>query len=178
MLAGMRTRLLVLLAVVSLVAAGCGGSKKPQTAAEWANSFCSSVSTWKTSLTTAKNDFTASPSKDSLKQAADDVNSATNTLSSDIKSLGKPPTSDGAKAQQQIDQLSTEVQQTKDTIKTATKSVTNLSNALNAASIVTSNLQKLKEEATTSFNQLKQLNPGGELETAFKQSSSCQSLGL
>jgi exonuclease VII large subunit len=178
MLAGMRTRLLVLLAAVSLVAAGCGGDKKPQTAAEWADAFCSSVSTWKTSLTTAKNDFTASPSKDSLKQAADDVNSATNTFSSDVKGLGKPPTSDGAQAQQQVDQLSTQVQQTKETIQTAAQSVDNLNQALNAASIVTANLTKLKDEAKTTFNQLEQLNPGGELETAFKQSSTCQGLGL
>ena len=174
----MRTRLLVLLAAVALVAAGCGGNKKPQTAADWANSFCSSVSTWQTSLTTATNDFTSSPSKDSLKQASDDVNSATNKLVSDVKGLGKPPTSDGAQAQQQVDQLSTEVQQTKQTIKTATKSVTNLSQALNAASIVTANLEKLKDDATTTFNQLTKLNPGGELETAFKQSSTCQGLGL
>jgi uncharacterized protein YoxC len=174
----MRTRLLVVLAVLCLVAAGCGGHKKPQTAAEWADSFCTSVSTWKTSLTTAKNDFTASPSKDSLKQAADDVSSATNTFSSDVKGLGKPPTSDGAQAQQQVEQLSTEVQQTKETIQTAAKSVTSVNQALNAASVVSTNLAKLKDDATTTFNQLEQLNPGGELETALKQSSTCQGLGL
>jgi hypothetical protein len=178
MLAGMRTCLAVLLLSLALVATACGKHQKPQTAAEWANAFCSGALTWKSSLTDAKNTFTASPSKDSLTKAVNDVKDATNTFVSDTKSLGKPPTSDGAQAQQLVSELSTSVNQTTQTIETAIKSVNSVNDALNAASIISTNLSKLKDDASTTVNKLTDLNPGGELQTAIKQSSQCQSLGV
>ncbi len=176
----MRTRLvlLILLAALALVAAGCGHKQKPKTAADWANGFCGSVATWKSSLTSAKNEFASNPSQDTLKSAGNDIKNSTDKLVSDVKALGKPPTEDGAKAQQEAQALSSQVHQTQQTIQTAVQSITSASNALNAASIITTNLKHLQAEAQTTFDQLKQLDPGSELATAFKQSSTCTSVGF
>lgn len=173
----MRTSLVALLVVLAVVASGCG-AKKPKTAADWADGFCSAVQTWENSLDSAKNEFASNPSKDTLKSAATDAKSATTKVVADVRRLGKPPTDDGAEAQRQIDDLTSKVQQSEKTIETAVKSVNSLSNALNAATIVSTNLQTLHQEATTTFNNLKQLDPGGELSSAFEDSSTCQSLGL
>lgn len=166
----------VLVVVLVVVAAGCGKSK-PKTATDWANSVCSAVSTWKSSLADATGSLQGgNVTKDSLQSAADDAKSATSKLTKDLKSLGKPPTESGAQAQQTVQTLSNQINTGMTTIQNAISSVTSVSNALNAVSIVTSQITTLKNDITTAYNSLVKLNPGGELQQAFQQADNCASL--
>jgi hypothetical protein len=166
-----------LIAALVLAAAGCGKSKKPETAAEWANTFCSSVTTWKDSVTSAVSPLkNGNISKDSVNTAFDDFKSATNTFVKTIKGLGKPPTDAGDQAKSDVDQLTTEIDNSVKSIQDSVGTVSSVTSALAIVPSVTSTLSSMRTAVTTTYNSLKQLNPGSELSTAFKNSESCKTL--
>jgi uncharacterized protein YoxC len=163
----------VLAVVLVVLVAGCGKSK-PKTATDWANSVCSDVSTWKSSLADATNSLQGgNVSKDSLQSAVNDAKDATSTLTKDLKSLGKPPTESGAKAQQTVQTLSNQINEGVSTIQNTISSVTTVSNALNAVSIVSSQINVLKNDITAAYNTLVKINPRGELQQAFQKADDC-----
>jgi len=167
---------LALVVVVAVLAAGCG-SKKPMTTAEWANGVCSAVGTWKDSLTSAAEPLkSGNVSKDSLQTAANDVKSATDTLQSDLKDLGKPNTQAGQQAQDEINTLTSELQTDVDTIKSAAEGASGVSGISSAVTTATTTVSTMKAQVSSTVTSLKQLDAKGELNTAFKQADSCQQL--
>ena len=168
---------LALVLMIAALAAGCGGSKKPPTTAEWADGVCSAVSTWEDSLKSAAQPLTSgSVSKDSLQTAADDAESATKTLKSDLKDLGKPDTQVGQQAQDQIDTLTTQLQTDVDTIKSAAEGASGVGGVTAAVTTATTTVSTMKTQVNATITSLKQLDAKGALATAFQQSSSCQKL--
>ena len=171
---GVKLGLPALLVLVVLLAAGCGKSKPPPTPADWANGVCSALSTWKTSITSAVDSVEGgNVSKDSVKSAADDAKNATGKLTDDLKKLGKPNTNAGAQAQQTVDQLSTQVSDGVDTIQTTVKNISSVSSALAAVTTVSSTLKTINDEITSAYKTLSNLDPGGELQKAFKSAPDC-----
>jgi hypothetical protein len=172
-----RLVLLPLLAALTLLAAGCGKSSKPETANEWANDFCGAVSTWKDSLTsTASSLQGGNLSKDTIQSAFDDFKSATKTFTDDVKGLGKPPTQAGDEAKQSVDNLSNEVNDQVEKVQGAVNDASTASGILNVVTVASSALSTLTTDVQSTFNDLKQLEPGGELQTAFQQADNCKSL--
>lgn len=167
-----------LLIVVTALAAGCGSkSSKPETTAEWADGVCSAITTWTDSVKTAAEPVTSGDlSKDSLQGAADDVKSATDTLGSDLKDLGKPDTAAGQQAQDSVDQLATELSTNADDIKTAVDGASGVSGIATAVATVSTTLTTMKSEISSTYTSLTQLDAKGELQDAFQQSSACQAL--
>ena len=109
----MSSKLLLLpVLAVALLAAGCGGSDDETSgASDWANSVCSAVSTWKTSVSSAATSIQGGNlSENSLESAVDDVTDATKTLADDLKDAGTPDTADGQKAKGVVDQLAGEIE--------------------------------------------------------------------
>jgi hypothetical protein len=169
-----RIALAVLLAVV-LVAAGCGSKSKTTSTSDWANGLCTAITTWKTSITTAANSLKAGNlTQQSVQSAADDAKTATDTLASDLKKLGKPDTEAGAQAKQDVDDLSTQIQDGVQTIQDTLNSASGLAGILSAVPTVTSSLQTMGNEISSTFTSLKQLDAKGELQTAFKQAPACK----
>ena len=167
--------LLVLAAVV--LAAGCGGSKKPDPTTEWANGLCTAVTTWKTSVTQAAEPLkNGDLSKSSIQLAGTELQDATNTFVSSVKKLGKPNTAAGAQAQQDVNQLSQEIQDGTQKISDTAKGVTGVSDALGAISVATATLSTMATEISSTFTSLQSLDPKGELKTAFNQADACKSL--
>src|SRR5215217_5254299 len=86
--------LATLLAVLALVATGCGSDDENESAsATWADDFCGALTTWKGSIEsvgdTLKNVDELSKAK--IEQAANDVSDANQTLADDVDALGEPP---------------------------------------------------------------------------------------
>jgi len=159
--------------VLVVLAAGCGKSK-PKTATDWANDACSAVSDWTTSVAAATDSLkSGNINKDSVQTAVGDTKDATKKLTKDLKSLGKPPTETGAQAQQTVQQLSNQIDQGVTTIENAAKSVSSVSNAVNAAAIIGSTLTVLKTDIKAAYNSLVQLKPRGELQQAFQHADNC-----
>jgi uncharacterized protein YoxC len=162
--------------VVAALAAGCG-SDEPPTPAEWADGVCSAISTWKDSLASAAEPIKSGDiSEDSLQTAADDVESATDTLESDLNDLEKPNLEAGQQAQDQIDQLASDLQTDVDTIQSAVNDVSDVSGVAAAATTVTTTLATMQTQASSTVTSLQQVDATGELKTAFEQADSCQQL--
>jgi len=170
---------LALLLVVAALAAGCGSNKsaQPATPTDWANGVCSAINTWTASLTSAAAPLkSGSLSKDALTTAAADMKSATSTLESSLQKLGKPNTQAGQQAKDSVDQLASDLKKDADTIKTAIDGISGLSGIPAAVTTASSTLVTMQSQVTSTLTSLKQLDPKGELQTAFQQGSACQKL--
>ena len=163
---------------VGLLTAGCGSSSpKTTSTTDWVNGVCSSIVTWKSSIKSSTDSLKGGNlSQDSLKTTAGDMKSATETLQSDLKDLGKPDTDTGQKAKDSIDQLSSELKKDTDSIKSAADDVSNLSSAATAVTTISTTLATMGSQVSSTFSSLKQLDPKGELQSAFQKSSSCKKL--
>ena len=161
-----------------LTAAGCGGrsSTSSESPDQWASGFCSSVTTWKNDIKSAGTELKSNPSKDSLSTAADDIKSASDTLVSDLKDLGKPDTKQGQDAKDSVDQLSSELNDEVNQIESDVKNASGLQGAATAAQSVSTTLATMKTQVNSAVTKLSQANPDGELKQAFQNSSDCTSL--
>ena len=159
------------------IAAGCGGGGDDESSASaWADDLCGSLTTWKDSIDSIANELKQSPSRDQLESAADDAKDATSTLVDDLKGLGTPDTEAGDQAKETVDTLTSQVEDGVDTVQQAVDNASGASGMLNAISVASRELATLLQQISTSYQQLKGLDPGGELESALQDSSSCQSL--
>ena len=165
----------VLAIVVGLVTAGCGSKKQPTSTADWANGVCSAISTWTTSVKSSANTLkSGNLSKTSLQSAADATKSATETLRSDLNSLGEPGTQAGQQAKSLTDELRANLKSGIDTITTAVNGASGVSGVVSAGATVVTTVATMADQVTSTVSSLKQL--GGEVQTAFQQSSECQQI--
>jgi hypothetical protein len=165
-----------LIAVVALTAAGCGSSKpKENPTTQWANSLCTSATTWEDSITAAANSVKSGGfSQSSLRKASNDIQDATKTLVSDVKKLGRPPTKAGAQEQQAIDNLQNEINDGVTKIQDATSNASGAAGALNAVSTVTATIATIGDEIKATYKDLQSIDKTGELQTAFNQADACK----
>jgi hypothetical protein len=173
----MRRGLAIALVVVALTAGGCGGGSKTTTPQEWANSLCSSLNTWKDSVVKAANSLSGgNVTRDSLKSAAGDVKDATDTLTDDLKGLGKPDTQAGQEAKDTVDQLSTQLGDGADKIQSAANDVSGASGLVQAMSVVAGAFTTMGNQIRAAYNKVRSLNGAQELKTALSNSESCKKL--
>jgi hypothetical protein len=165
-------------AAVALAAAGCGGSSSDTTPTnQWADSLCSSITTWTSSLSSiAGNLQSGGISKDSLQTAVDSAKTATDKFTTSLGNLGRPDTESGQKAQDSVNQLSSEIQSDLTTIEDAVNGASGVSGVLNAVTVTKSTLTKAGTQVTDTLTGFQNLDAKGELEAAFKQSGSCKKL--
>jgi hypothetical protein len=161
---------------LTLFAAGCGSNKSAGTTTtsstvDWANGLCSAVSTYQASLTAAAKSLTGNLSKAGLQDAADKAKTATDTFVSTTKGLGKPDTDSGKQAKATLDTLSSQLDADATAVKSASES-----SLLTGISTASATLVTAQNQIKTAFDQLKGLDPKGELGDAFSQASSCSSL--
>jgi methyl-accepting chemotaxis protein len=160
-----------------VVAAGCGGSSSNESSAEeWAGGLCSALTTWTNSVKSASNSLRSNPSKDSLKSAAGDIESASDTLVGDLKDLGKPDTKSGQDAKDAVDQLSSEVGDDVQEMQSAVDKVSGVQGVLAATSSVSATLSKMGNQINSAASKLDSADPGGELKQAFQNAPACKSL--
>ena len=168
-------------ALLALVAAGCGGDDESssQTAAEeWASSVCSAVTTWKNDLDQAAQPLTdlSSLSEESIRQAADDAKAATETLADSLKGLGRPETSSGEQVESAVNDLATKLESSAAEFETAVEGVSSLADIASAVGTITTTLSALGTTADSAVQTLEDADVSGELKTAFDQADSCKEL--
>jgi septation ring formation regulator EzrA len=177
--------IVVIIAVVAAVVIAKSkddSSGKPDAAA-WANSVCTSVSDWKSSITSLADVSGGSLTKDSLQQKLDDADTATQQLVSDLKDLGPPDLTAGDQLKQQLNADADSLQSSYDLLKSKAQDATNASSAsafLSALAALASPFQDLVNQINTTLDDLRNANVGAdakaELQAAFDDSASCQSL--
>ena len=175
----------VVLAAAIVVAAGCGGgsssggtgTESSATAAgDWANSVCQAFNDWNSSVREAAQSVTDNPTEDGIKSAGDDIRSATETLSDDLKGLGRPDTESGQEAKDAIDQLATSLETSMQKISDALDNASGTSGVVTAASTIATTLQEMGSQVSTTGQQLENIDAQGELRDAFEQADSCAGL--
>ena len=177
---------------VVLLAAACGGgsgasntqgstgtqgstSTQGSSSAEaWAKGLCGAVASWNDAITSAGTTLRDDPTEDGLKSAADKVQSATQTLSDDLKSLGAPDTENGQQAKESVDELAAGLAGGLDEIQTAVEDASGLSGALAAISAVSTRLMAMGDQVSSTVQNLEDTQ--GELTDAFAQAESCNEL--
>ncbi len=93
-----------------------------------------------------------------------------------MKDLGKPPTEAGDQAKQSVDTLTSQVNDEVQKVQDAVDNTSSVSGILNAVTVASSALSSMSSDVQSTINDLKQLQPGSELQTAFQQSDSCKGL--
>jgi hypothetical protein len=166
----------VLLTAFTLSACGGDSGDKTVSPSEWANSLCTDLGQWKSSINDARASFAGNLSPSNAQDAANEVGDATETLVGDLQDLGKPETEDGQQAKDDVDELSDKLQKSSDEIQRAADAVSSASDLPQAATSIAATSTQVKNDITSTMTSLKQLEPQGELKTAIDQSSACQSL--
>jgi hypothetical protein len=170
--------ILALIATLAMLAAGCGGSSDTKANEAYANSVCSAIGSWQQEIKSIASDFSGGVSLASLQTKVTQAEAATKTLVTQIKAVSPPDTSEGQAAKQQLDQLTTDINNTVDAASTALTEVqANPSAAAVSATVATlaPQVQSLASETNSAISTLK--SAGGSLASAFKSTDSCKSLG-
>jgi len=167
--------MLVALVALAALAAGCGGNDDESAAEAWAGDVCSALSDWRTSVQEAVDSVQASPSADTLRQAAEDADSATEDLVSTLKGLDRPETEAGQEAQEAVDDLSNDVETARSAIDDAVDDASG-AGMLQAVSTIAAALSTLQTEVSSTLDRLEGLDGGQELKDAFQSNESCDEL--
>ena len=176
---------LALVAALAL-ATGCGGSAgelqpQPQQSSPeaWADDVCSTVATWKGAIEHSQL-LLSDPARLSpklVRHALDFAADATRAFITDLQKLGPPDTEAGQAAEEQLTTLSGQLQEQADVVTgTLEKSSANLQELLAQLSAVTGALSTMVTDASTAVDNIRQLDGADELESAFKDSPTCQKL--
>jgi phage-related protein len=172
------TPILALIAVLGLVAAGCGGSSDTKANEAYANSVCSAIGDWEQQIKSIATSFSGGVSQASLQTSITQAETATKTLLTQVKAVPPPDSSEGQAAKQQLDQLTTDIRNSVDAASTAlTELQANPSAAAVTATVATlaPQVQSLANATNSAITSLK--DAGGSLASAFQSTDSCQSLG-
>jgi hypothetical protein len=164
---------LVLATVVVL--AGCGGDG-PSASEEYANGVCSSLSAWVTDVQNTVQSLTdagLATGREDIQAAFDETKNATDTLVNDLEGLGPPETEDGQQAKSELDGLATQLRQQLDVIQNALDSGGGVTEI---AATVSTAVSAAANAVNTTYQDLKGLDPAGELGDAFENGDDCNSL--
>ena len=173
--------------MLALLGAGCGGdddsSSETETsaetsAAEWADGVCTALTTWTSDLEAAAEPLgdVSALSGDSIRQAADDVKVATETLTESMRGLGRPDTDSGEEVEASVENITTELDSSAQTLEDAVADVSGLADLAGAVGTITTTLTELGSDVQSLVQDLEEADVSGELETAFEDADSCDEL--
>jgi chromosome segregation ATPase len=176
----MRAFLVAFVLALSVVAAGCGGSKSSETTPteKWASGLCTSVNTWKSSITSTVSSVRQSGvSRDSLQKGVDQAKTATNKLTDDLRGLGRPNTEAGKEAQSQVDQFANELDDNIKKVEDAVGNTSGTQSALSALSVIGSTVSAMSQQLKSTITSLEGLGQGRkEIQQAFQTVPACKDL--
>ena len=176
-----RTLITATVAAAAVLAAGCGSSSDSSSdstpTATWADGLCSAITTWTSSISAIGDTVKGGDlSKNTLTSAIDDAKTATQTFTDDLDGLGKPDTDAGKQAKASVDQLSTDLKAGVTKIEDALDGASGVAGIIAAAPVIVSTLTTMGTQVSSTIAGFESLDAKGELESAFKQSSSCSKL--
>ncbi|MGL6279284.1 MAG: hypothetical protein ACRC50_06975 [Gaiella sp.] len=172
-------RVVALALVVGLtaVAAGCGSDDASDPTAAWADSACTALSDWRTSVEDAVTTVTDSPSLDGLSTAADDVVASTSALRQELTDLGAPPTDAQGQTQDALDTLTTSLTDRAEAVQAAISSADSLSEIASAVAEISTQVQGAVADVQTFLSDAADPDSAAdEVVTALEQSDACSAL--
>jgi hypothetical protein len=174
-----RGTIVVVILISAFSLSACGGDDGSETtsASEWADSLCTDLGQWKSSVTSVASSFGGGNlSQEQIQDAVNDVAGATETLVGNLQDLGRPDTEAGQEAQDAVNQLADELQTDIGEAERAAAGVSSAADTAQAASSIRDTFTTAQNQVTSAVTGLQQLDPQGELQSAFEQSDACNDL--
>jgi hypothetical protein len=174
--------LIALVSSLTLLAAGCGGGDDSSTDVtatdEWATSFCTAVRSWVDELDQIRSELgnPSSLSRDTLEQAATDVDDATQTLVDDLRGLGRPDTESGQEVRDALDSLSDTLENERAEIETAIDGISSLTDVPGAITTIGSSVSAMGTALADTQSAIDDADVEGDLRTAFENSDACDQI--
>jgi hypothetical protein len=171
--------LAVCLASLALVAAGCGGGGGDAASAEaWADDFCTAVTDWTDELEQLGEELgdVSSLTADSIRQAAEDANTATDDFVERLRDLGAPDTESGDEVESEMNELGDELEAQRDAIQQAVEDAEGLGGAAEAVGKIGTSLAAMGTAIQEALQAVEEADVGGELETALEESEACDEI--
>ena len=172
-----KTLVAAAVAALALAAAGCGGDESPTASAtdEWADGFCTAITTWTDSLQSVTDQFSSASalSQDGLEDAANDVQSSTETLVDDLRGLGRPETESGEAVESSVDELSTTLESEVANIESAAQGASGLTEIPGAITSITASLAAMSTAFSSTLQTIESADADAELRTALEDSPAC-----
>jgi hypothetical protein len=178
----MRATLLLaaFVAALAFLSAGCGGGDESSTstAAEWADGFCTTVTAWTDELQRIGDDLRdpSSISRDSLEQAANDVEAATDVFVEDVRNLGALETESSQAVDDAVQTLADTIESEKADLTAAVEGVSDLAEVATAVTAIGTSLTAMGTALQDALTAIENADVNRELETAFEQTDSCNEL--
>ena len=149
----------------------------------WADSVCTSLSTWRSSITAISDVSGETLTPESLQESLADATSATEALVTDLQQLGPPDLDAGDDVKQQLDSAASEIEASFDTLKQGAEDAANAASPagfIQALAALAPQFQALLDTLSTTVDDLQSADAAGdardELQAAFANASSCQQL--
>ena len=167
--------LLVLPLAVACLLAGCGGDDDGG-AEEWASSVCTHVGEWVDEVDQTIQSLTDAGlalEEADLKEAADAVGEATDELAADLRELEPPEVNAAQRARAELEtlleRLREQYERAQDALAASLEPLEIVARIATALSAAAAALQQ-------TVDNLRGLDPGGELAEAFRDSEDCDAL--
>jgi hypothetical protein len=171
--------LAVCLASLALVAAGCGGGGGDAASAEaWADEFCTAVTDWTDELEQLGEELgdVSSLTADSVREAAEDANTATDDFVQRLRDLGAPDTESGDEVEAELNELGDELEAQREEIQQAVEDAEGLGGAAEAVGKIGTALAAMGTAIQEALQAVEQADVDGELETALENSDACDEI--
>jgi len=167
--------------MMAFLAAGCGGGEEPAVStnsAEWADGFCTAVTSWTDELQTIGDRFddSSSLSLDTVEEAVGDARDATQSFLDDVRALGRPDTQSGEQAVDELDELAAELESSVDRIEEEVSGASGITGAISASAVVVVEVAKMAVAVQSTRSRIEG-DVSSELQDAFKQADSCDEIG-
>jgi ABC-type transporter Mla subunit MlaD len=165
------------LLAAAVLLAGCGGDSGSSASEDYANDVCGDVSSWVADIEDtleSLGDKGLSVTQEDLQAAVDDTKNSTETLVRDLDELDPPETDAGTEAKTELDKLASQLQQQLDTIE---QTLNGSGPPLMQVSTITAAVSTAAKEIQSAYDNLKGLDPAGELQDAFRNADECKTLG-
>ena len=167
--------------VIAAIAMRLSDDGQPTTE-EWADEVCTSLSDWRTSITSLADVGDEPLTPDALREKLDEAGDATNELVTQLRGLGAPDLEAGDELQQQLDDSAAELESKYDALRDSAEAAADAPPAEfpQQLSGLASDFAALQTSISTTVSSLQHANVGeeskAELEQAFADAPSCQSL--
>ena len=176
----------IVIGLVSIVVAAVAmrlSEDDPETTAEWADSVCTSVSDWRSSIASLAQPGDDSLTADTLRDRLDEAEDATSELVSELRALGRPDLDVGDEVEQALDDASAGLEESYEDAQSAAEDAAGAEDQtelLGALAELADDMASLVDQAGDVVATLQSASLFGdasdELQQAFAESESCQAL--
>jgi uncharacterized membrane-anchored protein YhcB (DUF1043 family) len=175
----------VVLGVVAIVVAALVmrlTEDEPPTTQEWADEICSSLSDWRTSITSLADVGGEPLTADTLRDRLSDAEDATSDLVQNLRDLGPPDLEAGDELESELDDATAELEASFDALKESADEAADApaSEFLGELADLASDFAALQAAIAETVTTLQDADVAeeskAELQQAFAESSSCQAL--